>query len=115
MSPFSIKEDLMNLNLTCSNPANMTDTNKLLYLIYGEVQQIRQVLDTANLDSLLKELGQDDTISQPEPQNVTTGQIELTQSKEGLKCKYCGEIVTGNRGNLLAHIRKCPKRTKEGE
>ena len=102
----------MNLNLTTGKYENMTDTNKLLYLIYGEVQQIRQVLDGADLGSLLKELGQDNTISQPEPQNVTTEQTEPTQSKEGLKCKYCGEIVPGNRGNLLAHIRKCPKRAK---
>ena len=86
----------MDLKLTCSNPANMTDTNKLLYLIYGEVQQIRQVLDRADLDSLLKELKQENTITQPEPQNITTGQIEPSPSKEGHICKYCGEFVKGN-------------------
>jgi hypothetical protein len=81
----------------------MTDTNKLLYLIYGEVQQTRQALETI--------LG--NIIGPPEPQNVTTGQIEAPESKEGHKCKYCGEIVEGNRGNLLAHIRKCESRSKE--
>ena len=90
----------------------MTDTNKLLYLIYGEVMQIRQVLDRADLDSLLKELKLENTNIQPEPQNVTTGQIEPIPSKEGHKCKYCGDFIGGNKGKLLAHIRKCPKRTE---
>lgn len=101
----------MDLKLTCSNPANMTDTNKLLYLIYGEVQQIRQVLDRADLDSLLKELKQENTEVHPEPQKATTEPIKPTPSKEGHKCKYCGDFIGGNKGNLLAHIRKCPKRT----
>ena len=88
----------------------MTDTNKLLYLIYGEVQQIRQILDRADIDSLLRELKQENTEVQTEPQSVTTEQIEPALLKGGHTCRYCGEFVEGNKGKLLAHIRKCPKR-----
>lgn len=104
----------MDLNLTCSNYNRMTDTNKLLYLIYGELMQIKQVLNSANLGLLIKELEQEQADVHPEPQNVTTGLVGVNAEAEGLTCKYCGEMIPGNRGNLLAHIRKCPERKKEG-
>lgn len=79
---------------------NMSDTNKLLWLILQELRR-------------LNPSGQ--VINQPEEKNVPTTQILAVEENDGKKeqhqCKYCGEMVEGNRGNLLAHIRnKCPAR-----
>jgi len=102
----------MNLGLTTGKYENMTDTNKLLYLIYGEVKRIREVFDGANIDPLVSVKALDNVEVQPEPDNPTTGQIEATQLKEGRNCKYCAEFIEGNKGDYLAHVRKCPKRTE---
>ena len=121
----------MNLNLTCGSYERMTDTNKLLYLIYGEMMQIRQTLDSANLGLLIKELEREATerslvdpcggdtglggvLGHTDTQNAHTSPTDNAESIEGNKCKYCGDFIPGNRGNLLAHIRKCPERKKEG-
>lgn len=96
----------MGLNLTTSNYGNMSDTNKLLYLIYGELVQIRQVLFKAEIDSLQSEKLSGDSEVNVMQEDSTEGHTEAN----AMKCKYCGEMVDGNRGNLLAHIRKCPER-----
>ncbi len=99
----------MELKLTTNSYENMTDTNKLLYLILGELQAIRQVLT----GSQLNEAKQDKANTQPEPKKSTTKEIEGNRDKQGENtCKYCGEVISGNRGNLLAHIRKCPEHKK---
>lgn len=121
----------MNLNLTCGSYERMSDTNKLLYLIYGELMQIRQTLDSANLGSLIKELEREaiersladpcggdrasgGVLGRADTPNADTSPTDNAESIEGNKCKYCGDFIEGNRGNLLAHIRKCPERKKEG-
>jgi hypothetical protein len=102
----------MDLGLTTGKYQNMTDTNKLLYLIYGEVKRIREVFDTAQVGSLVGDSKRGNINVQEMQKNIVVGQIEVPESKEGHKCKYCGEFVEGNKGKLLAHIRKCPKRTE---
>jgi len=101
----------MDLKLTTSNPANMTDTNKLLYFIYGELVMIRQTLFRDEIDSLQKESNIAKPVNHQEQERSTDSHTE----PNGSICKYCGELVEGNRGNLLAHIRKCDKRTSEKE
>ena len=102
----------MDLNLTTGKYENMTDTNKLLYLIYGEVKRMAEVFDSANAGSLFNAGPHGNTNTQPEQEDLTTEQIEATEQKEGHICKYCGDFIGGNKGKLLAHIRKCPKRTE---
>jgi hypothetical protein len=104
----------MDLNLTCSNYNRMTDTNKLLYLIYGELVSLREAIERSLASPCQGDRGLDGVVVHPEPQNVTTGLVGVNAEGEGLTCKYCGEMIPGNRGNLLAHIRKCPERKKEG-
>ena len=101
----------MDLKLTTSNPANMTDTNKLLYFIYGELVMIRQTLFKGEIDSLQCETNVLKPVNQPEQENLTESRTE----PNALICKYCGELINGNRGNLLAHIRKCDKRASKKE
>lgn len=78
---------------------NASDTNKLLWLILQELRRINQV-------------GQ--AINQPEEERPATAQILAVKGngdKPGQNlCKYCGEMIDGNKGKLLAHIRKCPSR-----
>lgn len=99
----------MNLNLTTNSYEKMTDTNKLLYLVLGELQGIREALNKSRLNEQV--FG--DSEGRETKQNSIAGQIEGNQAKaEGFTCKYCGEVVEGNRGNLLAHIRQCSERKK---
>ncbi len=99
----------MNLNLTTNSYEKMTDTNKLLYLILGELQAIRQALNCPQASD--KKQGKANT--QPKPKKSATKQIKGNQGRQGISaCKYCGEVIEGNRGNLLAHIRKCPEHKK---
>ena len=100
----------MDLKLTCSNPANMTDTNKLLYFICSELEQLKQIVGVEfsppHDDSKLFEVVDGTT-----KENVSEGQTK----DNALKCKYCGRVIEGNKGNLLAHIRKCDKRASKKE
>ena len=97
----------MNLNLTTNSYEKMTDTNKLLYLIFGELQAIRQVLS----GSQLNEVKQPKTNTRAKPKKSATKQIKGNQGRQGTSaCKYCGEVIEGNKGNLMAHYRKCEKR-----
>ena len=97
----------MNLNLTTNSYEKMNDTNKLLYLILGELQEIKQALNRPQTSD--KKQGKANT--QPKPKKSTTGQIEANKPKQGANtCKYCGEVIEGNKGNLMAHYRKCEKR-----
>jgi hypothetical protein len=99
----------MSLNLTTNSYEKMTDTNKLLYLILGELREIKQALNCPQTS----DKKQVKANTQPKPKKSTTGQIEGNQAKAGgFTCKFCGEVVEGNRGNLLAHIRQCPERKK---
>ena len=101
----------MTLNLTTNSYEKMTDTNKLLYLILGELQEIKQVLNAPQTSD--KKQGKANT--QPKPKKPTTGQIKANKAKQGASaCKYCGEVIEGNRGNLMAHYRKCEKRKGSG-
>lgn len=61
--------------------------------------------------------GRDETITQVAEEKPVTGQEMPSSEVQGLKCKYCGEMIPGNRGNLLAHVRQCDKRPlqKEGD
>lgn len=93
----------MDLKLTFPRYDKMTDTNKLLYLIYGELVSIREALTPTETRSGID--------TQPTQETVPTEQVEAPNTKDGFKCKYCDEIIPGNRGNLLAHIRQCSKRT----
>lgn len=101
------------LNLS-SKPENMSDTNKLLYLIYGELTQIHEILNRANLSPISNEKDEFNTIGPARKQKPATGKTDGNQTKDVHICKYCGEKIEGNMGNLLAHIKKCPKR-KESE
>lgn len=96
----------MDLKLT-SKIDQASDNIKLLYFIYRELVQIREALSPA----VLGEVEQGNTIAQEEQKSVATGALVASNAKEGFACKYCGEFIEGNRGKLLAHIRKCPKRT----
>ena len=101
----------MDLKLTTSNPANMTDTNKLLYFIYGELVMIRRTLFKDEIDPLQGESDATKPVNRLEQEHSAESRTE----PNGLTCKYCGELVKGNRGNLLAHIRKCDKRASKKE
>ncbi len=101
----------MELKLTTNSYEKMTDTNKLLYLILGELQAIRQVLSGPKLS----EVKQGKANTKPKPKKSTTGQIKANKPKQAVNtCKYCGEVIEGNRGNLMAHYRKCEKRKGSG-
>ena len=97
----------MSLNLTTNSYEKMNDTNKLLYLILGELQEIKQALNRPQTND--KEQGKANT--RQVKQKANTGQIEANKVRQGTNtCKYCGEVIEGNRGNLMAHYRKCEKR-----
>jgi len=75
------------------NPSYPLTLKKPLFLIRGKTEQ-------------------DKVINQENYKSLTEGQTGGSNKPiEGLVCKYCGEVVEGNRGNLLSHIRKCEKRT----
>ena len=102
----------MNLNLTTNSYEKMTDTNKLLYLILSELQEIKQALNCPQTSD--KKQGKANT--RQVKQKANTGQIETSETKKGASaCKYCGEVIEGNKGNLMAHYRKCEKRKKGSE
>lgn len=101
----------MNLNLTTNSYEKMTDTNKLLYLILSELQEIKQALNCPQTS----DKKQDKANTQPKPKKSATKQIKGNQGRQGTSaCKYCGEVIEGNKGNLMAHYRKCEKRKGSG-
>ena len=104
----------MNLNLTCGSYERMTDTNKLLYLIYGEIVSLREAIERSLADPCGGDAGLGSVFVHADTPNADTSPTDNAESIEGNKCKYCGDFIEGNRGNLLAHIRKCPERKKEG-
>ena len=97
----------MNLNLTTNSYEKMNDTNKLLYLILGELQEIKQALG----DSQSNEAKPSKVVDSKIKQKPAKKQAESNETKQGQNaCKYCGEVIEGNKGNLMAHYRKCEKR-----
>ena len=97
----------MNLNLTTNSYEKMSDTNKLLYLILGELREIKQVLG----DSQSNETEKPKAVASKNKQKPTKKQAGGNKPKQGQNaCKYCGEVIEGNKGNLMAHYKKCEKR-----
>jgi len=78
------------MDFSCK-PENMNDTNKLLWLILQELKE--------NKGNCSKKKAKRVT----EPIKAQSNDV----AHEGHKCKYCGEFIPGNRGNFLAHCRKC--------
>ena len=97
----------MNLNLTTNSYEKMSDTNKLLYLILSELREIKRALG----DSQANEIKQPKAVPSKIKQKPAKKQTESNKTKQAQNaCKYCGEVVEGNKGNLMAHYRKCEKR-----
>ena len=101
----------MDLKLTTNSYEKMNDTNKLLYLILGELREIKQALG----DSQPNEIKQPKAVPSKIKQKPAKKQTEGNKPKQTQNaCKYCGEVIEGNKGNLMAHYKKCEKRKKEG-
>lgn len=101
----------MSLNLTTNSYEKMNDTNKLLYLILGELREIKQALG----DSQTNELNKPKVVVSKNKEKPAKKQVDSNKAKQVQNtCKYCGEVIEGNKGNLMAHYRKCEKRKKEG-
>ena len=84
-----------------SRPENMSDTNKLLFSILMELKSINSVIIHENKEKRSR------------AQTGSNKKKRIDKSgNEGGCCKFCGEFVPGNRGQLLAHYRKCEKRPK---
>lgn len=90
----------MDINLTCNNFDRMTDTNKLLYLILVELKRLNPATESKDIVPA-KAVKPRETKDAPKTQPEATG---------AMKCKYCGRMIPGNKGNLLAHIRTCPSK-----
>ncbi len=105
----------MDLKLTCNSYEKMADTNKLLYLLLVEVREIKNILLQGQTETLTYDSNQSgkqvNANTQEDAERSSQGKIETLEKRQGFYCKYCNEFVEGNRGDLLAHIRKCPKRT----
>lgn len=77
------------MNFT-KNPANFNDTEKLLYLIWQELQKIN-------------------TVKQPKPEPVRpTREATEDKAKVIIKCKKCGEEFN-NRGSFFQHMKQHKK------
>jgi len=101
----------MNLNLTTNSYEKMSDTNKLLYLILGELREIKQAL--GGLQS--SEAKKPKAVTSKKKEKPVKKQAGGNKAKQGQNtCKYCGEVIEGNKGNLMAHYKKCEKRKEEG-
>jgi len=62
------------------------------------------------IPSVQSEKKQGNIIVQTTEEKGSTGQEMPSGVKDSLRCKFCGEFIHGNRGNLLAHVRQCDKR-----
>ena len=97
----------MNLNLTTNSYEKMSDTNKLLYLILGELREFKQALG----DSQTNELNKPKVVTSKNKEKPAKKQADGNKAKQAQNtCKYCGEVIEGNKGNLMAHYKKCEKR-----